>query len=65
MQLLAREVDRRSKNLLARVQATVHFSAADSPSAMKAAIEGRIQALSNVHAARTITLGRSRFAQSD
>ena len=61
MQLLAHEVDHRSKNLLALVQATVHFSAADSPSAMKAAIEGRIQALSNVHA----LLAQSRWAGAD
>jgi two-component sensor histidine kinase len=47
--LLAHEVDHRSKNLLTLVQAAVHFSEADTPDAVKAAIEGRIQALANVH----------------
>jgi PAS domain S-box-containing protein len=47
--LLAHEVDHRSKNLLTLVQAAVHFSEADTPDAIKAAIEGRIQALANVH----------------
>jgi PAS domain S-box-containing protein len=46
---LAREVEHRSKNLLANVQATVNLSQADTPEALKQAIEGRIQALSNVH----------------
>ncbi|HTV29043.1 MAG TPA: PAS domain S-box protein [Xanthobacteraceae bacterium] len=46
---LAQEVDHRSKNLLALVQATVHFSQADTPEAIKTAIEGRINALANVH----------------
>jgi two-component sensor histidine kinase len=56
--LLAQEVDHRSKNLLALVQATVHFSAADTPAGIKAAIEGRIQALSNAHT----LLANSRWA---
>jgi PAS domain S-box-containing protein len=47
--LLAHEVDHRSKNLLTLVQAAVHFSEADTPGAIKTAIEGRIQALANVH----------------
>jgi two-component sensor histidine kinase len=34
---------------LSLVQATVHFSEADTPDAIKAAIGGRIQALANVH----------------
>jgi two-component sensor histidine kinase len=59
--LLAQEVDHRSKNLLALVQATVHFSAADTPGAMKAAIEGRLHALSNVHT----LLANSRWAGAD
>ena len=59
--LLAQEVDHRSKNLLALVQATVHFSAADTPAGIKAAIEGRIQALSNVHT----LLANSRWAGAD
>jgi two-component sensor histidine kinase len=59
--LLAQEVDHRSKNLLALVQATVHFSAADTPAGIKAAIEGRIQALSNVHT----LLANSRWVGAD
>jgi PAS domain S-box-containing protein len=58
---LAQEVDHRSKNLLALVQATVHFSQADTPDAIKAAIEGRIRALSYVHE----LLAKSRWAGAD
>jgi two-component sensor histidine kinase len=43
---------------LALVQAAVHFSEADTPQAIKAAIKGRIQALSNVHT----LLAESRWA---
>jgi two-component sensor histidine kinase len=46
---LAREAEHRSKNLLATVQATVNLSQADTVAALKKAIEGRIQALANVH----------------
>jgi PAS domain S-box-containing protein len=46
---LAREAEHRSKNLLANVQATVNLSRADTVEGLKAAIEGRIQALANVH----------------
>jgi two-component sensor histidine kinase len=46
---LAREAEHRSKNVLATVQAAVHLSQADTPEGLKKAIEGRIQALSNVH----------------
>jgi len=46
---LAREAEHRSKNLLATVQATVNLSRADSLEGLKQAIEGRIQALANVH----------------
>ncbi len=59
--LLAREVDHRSKNLLALVQATVHLAQADTPQALKAAIEGRIQALANAHT----LLSQSRWAGAD
>jgi len=52
---LAREAEHRSKNLLATVQATVNLSQSDTPDGLKNAIEGRIQALANVH---------SLFAQS-
>jgi PAS domain S-box-containing protein len=47
--ILAREAEHRSKNLLSAVQATVMLSHADTPDGLKKAIEGRIQALSNVH----------------
>ena len=47
--ILAREVDHRAKNLLAIVQATVQLTHADSVKDFKAAIGGRLQALSNVH----------------
>jgi PAS domain S-box-containing protein len=46
---LAREAEHRSKNLLAIVQATVQLSQSDTPEGLKHAIEGRIQALANVH----------------
>ena len=61
MRLLAHEVDHRAKNLLALVQAIVHFSKADTPDKTKTAIEGRIQALSNVHT----LLAQSRWAGAD
>jgi len=47
--ILAREAEHRAKNMLATVQATVHLSQADTPEGLKQAIEGRIQALANVH----------------
>ena len=46
---LAREAEHRSKNLLSIVQAAVHLSHADTPEGVKKAIEGRIQALANIH----------------
>jgi PAS domain S-box-containing protein len=46
---LAREAEHRSKNLLASVQAIVNLSHSDTLDGLKAAIEGRIQALANVH----------------
>ena len=46
---LGREAEHRSKNLLASVQATVVLSRADTSEGLKRAIEGRIQALANVH----------------
>jgi two-component sensor histidine kinase len=52
---LAREAEHRAKNLLANVKAMVHLSQADTPDGFKEAIEGRIDALANVH---------SLFAQS-
>ena len=46
---LAREAEHRSRNLLSTVRATVLLSQSDSPDGLKKVIEGRIQALSNVH----------------
>ncbi len=46
---LAREAEHRSKNLLASVQAVVNLSHAETPEALKEAIEGRIAALANVN----------------
>ena len=46
---LAREAEHRSKNLLASVQAIVNLSNADTLDGLKRLIEGRIQALANVH----------------
>jgi PAS domain S-box-containing protein len=47
--ILAREAEHRAKNVLATVQATVRLSNSDTPEGLKHAIEGRIQALANVH----------------
>ena len=47
--ILMGEVEHRARNVLATVQATVHLSQADTPDGLKRAIEGRIQALANVH----------------
>jgi PAS domain S-box-containing protein len=46
---LAHEAEHRSKNLLANVQAMVNLSQAAGVADLKKAIEGRIQALANVH----------------
>ena len=46
---LAREAEHRTKNILATVQATVNLSHSDTTDGLKRAIEGRIQALANVH----------------
>jgi PAS domain S-box-containing protein len=48
--LLAQEAEHRAKNVLAAVQATVQLSQSDTPDGLKQAIQGRIQALANVHA---------------
>jgi two-component sensor histidine kinase len=48
--VLAREAEHRSRNILAAVQATVHLSQSDTVDGLKRAIDGRIQALANVHA---------------
>jgi PAS domain S-box-containing protein len=46
---LGREAEHRVRNLLAAVQTAVHLSHAETPEGVKAMIEGRIQALANVH----------------
>jgi PAS domain S-box-containing protein len=46
---LANEAEHRAKNVLAVMQAMVHLSQADTAQDLKDAIEGRIQALANVH----------------
>jgi two-component sensor histidine kinase len=46
---LSSEVEHRAKNVLATVQATVRLSQSSTPEGLKGAIEGRIQALANVH----------------
>ena len=48
--MLAREAEHRTKNILTTVQATVNLSQAETVDGFKRAIEGRIQALANVHA---------------
>src|SRR5271166_6072448 len=47
--ILAREAEHRAKNVLATVQATVRLTQSDTSDGLKHAIEGRIQALANVH----------------
>jgi PAS domain S-box-containing protein len=47
--VLAREAEHRAKNLLANVKAMVRLSQSDTPQHLKEAIEGRIEALANVH----------------
>jgi two-component sensor histidine kinase len=47
--ILAREAEHRAKNLLANVKAMVRLSQADTIDDFKEAIEGRIEALANVH----------------
>jgi two-component system, chemotaxis family, CheB/CheR fusion protein len=59
--LLAREADHRTKNLLALAQATVHLTHGETPSELKAAIEGRLRALAHAHT----LLARSRWAGAD
>ena len=58
---LAREVEHRGKNLLTIVQATIHLSQSDTPDGLKAAIEGRVRALANVHT----LFGQSRGTGAD
>jgi PAS domain S-box-containing protein len=46
---LAREAEHRAKNLFSNVKAMIHLSEASTPDGLKEAIEGRIEALANVH----------------
>ncbi len=59
--LLAREADHRTKNLLALAQATVHLTNGETAAALKNAIEGRLRALANAHT----LLAQSRWAGAD
>jgi PAS domain S-box-containing protein len=59
--VLAREAEHRAKNLLANVKAMVRLSQADSIDGLKEAIEGRIEALANVHS----LFARSRWAGAE
>ncbi len=61
MELLAREVDHRSKNMLAVIQAMVRFTQADTPKDFAATILGRISALANAHT----LLSESRWEGAD
>ena len=47
--VLAREAEHRAKNVLATVQAVVNLTEAETVADFKKAVEGRIQALANVH----------------
>ena len=47
--ILGREAEHRAKNILAKVQAAVQLSQADSVDGLRQAIQGRIQALANIH----------------
>jgi PAS domain S-box-containing protein len=58
---LAREAEHRAKNLLANVKAMVRLSQADTPNGLREAIEGRIEALANVHS----LFARSRWAGAE
>jgi PAS domain S-box-containing protein len=49
LRTLSNEVDHRARNLMAIVQATVHMSNAPTSHELKAAIEGRIQAIAKAH----------------
>jgi PAS domain S-box-containing protein len=47
--VLSPEAEHRAKNLLANVKAMVRLSQSDTPDGLKKTIEGRIEALANVH----------------
>ena len=47
--VLAREAEHRAKNVLATVQGIVNLTEAESVADFKSAVEGRVQALANIH----------------
>lgn len=47
--VLAHEAEHRAKNVLATAQATLHLTEADTVAEFKKLVEGRLQALANVH----------------
>jgi PAS domain S-box-containing protein len=49
IEILGREAEHRTKNVLATVQATVQLTQSDTLAGLKQAIDGRIQALANAH----------------
>ena len=49
MNVLAREAEHRSKNILSNVQAIINLSQSDTSESLKEVISGRIQAMANVH----------------
>jgi PAS domain S-box-containing protein len=49
IKLLAREAEHRTKNILSTVQATLYLTQAENVADFKKAVEGRVQALANVH----------------
>jgi len=61
LQLLAREVDHRAKNMLTVVQALVRMTRADTARDYAQAVEGRIAALARAH----MLLAESRWAGTD
>jgi PAS domain S-box-containing protein len=61
LELLAREVDHRSKNMLAVIQAMVRFTRADTVPDFAGTILGRISALANAHT----LLSESRWEGAD
>lgn len=59
--ILARETEHRGKNLLMNVQAIVRLSQSETTDGLKAVIEGRIEALANVHS----LFNKSRWTGAD
>lgn len=61
LELMAREVDHRAKNILAVVQAVVRLTRGDDVAAFRKSVTGRIDALSRAHSA----LANSRWTGAD